>query len=251
MKFSCLSVVLIGIILSIGGCANNAAEETKSAPQPAVAPATAPTPTSVPASPTASAESPVTNNATKAAPIPDKPAAPAPVKFTVPAGTRLTVILIDAVGSDKNKAGDEFTASLAEPVIVHGQSVIPKGAKVHGRIVDAEGSGRVKGVAKMRMILTGIMDGPKLIPIVTKAFVAQAQTTKGRDAAVAGGGAGVGAAVGAIAGGKKGAGLGALIGGVAGTGAVLATKGKEVEFPSESRLKFTLDKAVEVPVIRR
>jgi hypothetical protein len=66
---------------------------------------------------------------------------------------------------------------------------------------------------------------------------------------VAGGAAGVGAAIGAIAGGKKGAGVGAIVGGAAGTGTVLATKGKEVEVGSESRVKFTLEKDAELPVM--
>jgi hypothetical protein len=48
-------------------------------------------------------------------------------------------------------------------------------------------------------------------------------------------GAAVGAAGGAIAGGGKGAGKGAIIGGLAGAGAVLGTKGKEVELPAGSR----------------
>jgi hypothetical protein len=48
---------------------------------------------------------------------------------------------------------------------------------------------------------------------------------------------------------KKGAGVGAIVGGAAGTGTVLATKGKEVEFGSESRVKFTLEKDAELPVI--
>jgi len=167
---------------------------------------------------------------------------------SVPAGTELTVVLIDSLSSEKNKAGDQFTASLATPVMLDGKTVIDKGTKVQGRVVDAEGSGRVKGRANMRLVLTGIVDGAKTIPIVTKPFAVEAEGTKGRDAAVAGGGAGIGAAIGAATGGKKGAGLGAIIGGAAGAGTVLATKGKEVEFDSESKLKFTLDKSVDVPV---
>jgi hypothetical protein len=167
---------------------------------------------------------------------------------TLPAGTEVNVILIDAISTANNKAGDEFMASLAQPLVVDGKTVAEKGTKVKGRVVDAEGSGRVKGLANIHLVLTGIVDGAKTIPIVTKPFVAQAESTKGRDAAMAGGAAGIGAAIGAIAGGKKGAGIGAIVGGAGGTGAVLATKGKEVEFDSESKLKFTLDKAVELPI---
>ena len=57
-----------------------------------------------------------------------------------------------------------------------------------------------------------------------------------------------GAGIGAIAGGKKGAGVGAIIGGAAGAGTVLATKGKQVEHASESKLTFTLEKAAELPI---
>jgi hypothetical protein len=92
----------------------------------------------------------------------------------------------------------------------------------------------------MRLILTGVEHGGRNISITTKSYFVEAETTKGRDAAVVGGGAGIGAAIGAIAGGKKGAATGAAIGGAAGAGTVLATKGNEVDFPAESRLTFTL-----------
>ena len=61
-----------------------------------------------------------------------------------------------------------------------------------------------------------------------------------------GGGAGVGAVIGAIAGGGKGAATGAAIGGGGGTGAVLATRGDDLHYPPESRLKFVLSKEVEL-----
>jgi hypothetical protein len=205
--------------------------------------------------PTTSAPNTMASGAAKSAPssrpaepVPNKPAPVVPRMVSVPAGTELTVILIDSISSGTNQAGDTFMASLGAPIVVAGQTVAEKGTKVQGRVVDAESSGRVKGRANIRLVLTGIVDGAKTIPIVTKPFYEEAEATKGRDAAVVGGSSGVGAAIGAIAGGKKGAGVGAIIGGAAGTGTVLATKGKEVEFGSESKLKFTLDKAVELPV---
>ena len=51
-------------------------------------------------------------------------------------------------------------------------------------------------------------------------------------------------AIGAIAGGKKGAAIGAAVGGAGGTTAVLATKGKDVRYPAEARLDFTLDQDI-------
>src|SRR6266540_6731080 len=88
-----------------------------------------------------------------------KPAAPKPAvprTFEVPEGTELTVALISPISTATNKAGDDFTASLAEPIIVGGQTIAAKGALVNGRIVDAEGSGRVSGRASIRLVLTSI-----------------------------------------------------------------------------------------------
>jgi hypothetical protein len=87
----------------------------------------------------------------------------------------------------------------------------------------------------------------KTVKLNTQTHSAQAETSKGKDAAIIGGGAGVGAAIGAIAGGAKGAAIGAAVGGGGGTAAVLATKGKDVEYPAETRLNFTLEQDVTVP----
>jgi len=174
----------------------------------------------------------------KAAPLPEP--APKPVTL-IPAGTTLRITLIDAVSSDKNRPGDKFAASLAEPIVIDGKTVLSKGTKLRGRVVDAKESGRVKGRASIELKLTEIVfkDG-KQMDIATKPYTAVAQSTTKRDAAIIGGGAGLGAVIGAIAGGGKGAAIGAGVGGGAGTGTVLATKGKEIRYAPETRLQFTL-----------
>lgn len=55
-----------------------------------------------------------------------------------------------------------------------------------------------------------------------------------------GGGAIAGTIIGAIAGGGKGAAIGALAGGAAGAGAQTLTRGKKLDVPAESTLKFRL-----------
>jgi len=167
-------------------------------------------------------------------------------KISVPAGTRLRVALVEGVSTTKNSPGDRFTATLAEPVIVDGKMVLEKGTKVRGSVVDVKESGRVKGRASIQLTLNEIVRDGKSLPISTKSFIAVAESTKKRDAAIIGGGAGLGAAIGAIAGGGKGAAVGAAIGGGAGTGTVLATKGKEIHYGPETRLSFTLSNSVEI-----
>jgi hypothetical protein len=52
----------------------------------------------------------------------------------IPAGTRISIRTIDAIDSNKHRAGYRFQASLEEPVSVDGNMVIPKGADVYGRL---------------------------------------------------------------------------------------------------------------------
>lgn len=170
-----------------------------------------------------------------------KPEAP---KITIPEGTRLHIALIDGVSSEKSSPGDQFTASLTEPVVVNGTTVLEKGAKVRGRVTDSKESGRVKGRASIRLTLTEVVHNGKNVAISTKPFVAVAQGTKKRDAMIIGGGTGVGALIGGIAGGGKGAAIGAAVGAGGGTGTVLATKGKEIHYPPETRITFTLSQSV-------
>jgi len=192
-------------------------------------------------------------SAPAAAPAPDNvtsaPAAPpAPrVKTTIPAGTKLRVALLDTVSSDKSRPGDQFIATLAEPVVVGGKTVFAKGTRVRGRVVDAKQSGRVKGRASIELTLTEVMPATGgAVSIFTKPFSQVAEATKKRDAAIIGGGAGLGAVIGAIAGGGKGAAVGAAVGGGAGTGTVLATKGKEIHLGPETRVPFTLARSIEI-----
>jgi hypothetical protein len=219
------------LVLSLGACASTSSDDN--VPENALAPAPANTPA---ANPTVSAAPTATAPATRKA----DPPAPRIEMVTIPAESEVTVILSNSLNSGRNQAGDEFEGGLAAPLSANGKTVIERGTKVLGKVVDADGSGRVKGVANMRLTLTGIQYNGKIIPITTQTHFAEAEATKGRDAAVVGGGAGLGAAIGAIAGGKKGAATGAIIGGAAGTGTVLATKGKEVDFPAESKITFTL-----------
>jgi hypothetical protein len=167
-------------------------------------------------------------------------------KVVIPAGTRLRVALTEPISSDKSRPGDHFMGVLAEPIVIDGNTVLEKGTKVRGLVVNARGSGRVKGRASIQLTLTQIMRGGGSLSISTKQYSAVAESTKKRDAAIIGGGAGLGAAIGALAGGGKGALIGAGIGGGAGTGTVLTTRGKEIHYSSETRIPFTLAHSVEI-----
>jgi hypothetical protein len=166
---------------------------------------------------------------------------PAPEIYTVPAATEIPVRLIDAVSTETNKPGDTFLASLAEPLVIDGVVLFAKDASVQGKIVSLEEPGRVSGVASISLQLTEIQArNGSSIPLQTELFSETAKSQKKKDAAIIGAGAGIGTAIGAIAGGKKGAVLGAIAGGGGGTGYVLATKGKQLKYPSETLMTFKL-----------
>jgi hypothetical protein len=98
----------------------------------------------------------------------------------------------------------------------------------------------VKGRAYLSLALTQLTANGKTYALAARRISLLVPETHGKDAKIIGGGAGAGALVGAIADGKSGAAKGALVGGAAGTGAVLATRGKEVSIPAGSRWRVRL-----------
>jgi len=52
---------------------------------------------------------------------------PAPVEL--PAGTNLVIRMIDGVDSEVNRLGQTFSASLDQPVLVNGETAIPRGRR--------------------------------------------------------------------------------------------------------------------------
>lgn len=230
-------IPLILVVFAISSCTSASSDDTTKSDSSTTAPAETKTAGSAASAPSAAT--------TPKIDVPAKPVDKT-VSTSIPSGTDLVVTTANSLNSGKNNAGDEFEGNLALPVNVNGKTILEKGAKVVGKVVDAEGAGRVKGRASMKLTLTSVEFNGKMVSVATNPFTAEAEATKGRDAAVVGGGAGLGAAIGAIAGGKKGAATGAVIGGAAGGGTVLATKGKEVEFPAESKITFSLAESLTV-----
>ena len=162
--------------------------------------------------------------------------------MVVPAGTLLTVRLGQAVGSKISEAGQSFSATLAEPVTVGGQTAIAKGATASGTVVDAKPLGRFKGGAVLQLKLDSVAD----MPVETSSLVRTEKGKGKRTAALVGGGAGLGALIGGLAGGGKGAAIGAVAGAGAGTAGTAYTGNKEIVLPSETAISFKLEKDLEI-----
>jgi hypothetical protein len=154
----------------------------------------------------------------------------------IPAGTRVTVRLSQAVSSATSHTGDTISGSLANDVVVNGNAIAKAGAPVKGRVTLAKPSGRLHNPGIIAIRLTSV-DGNA----VSSSSVSRkgAGHTKS-NATKIGGGAAAGALIGALAGGGKGAAIGAGVGAGAGTGVAMATGKKDVVIPAESALTFTV-----------
>lgn len=218
---------------------------TSTAAQPPASPAPAPVAAQTPPPQQQPAPAPVS----EAPPMPQVAPPPPrqPHTVTIPAGTLLNVRLGEGLSSDRNSPGDSFTATLDQPLVIDGFVIAERGARVEGRVVESQKAGRVKGLSDLAIELVRLntADGQK-VHLQTETFTKQGEKEVGKDVAKVGAAAGIGAAIGAIAGGGKGAGIGAAIGGAAGTGGVMATRGKPAELKVETKLSFRLRDAVPV-----
>jgi hypothetical protein len=201
--------------------ASQPAASTESAAAPA---ATAPAPAAAPV----------------AAPAPAPPPARQPEHITIPAGTTITVRMIDGIDSSQNRPGEEFSATIDAPVVVDERVIIRRGADARVRLRQSASAGRMTGRSELEVELVGLAAGDQTYAVETS-VVEKAGASRGkRTAATVGGGAALGGLIGAIAGKGKGAAIGAAVGAGAGTAVQAATKGEQVQIPPETKLDFTL-----------
>jgi len=158
----------------------------------------------------------------------------------VPDRTAIHVTLEQALASNRSKAGEHFAATVSQPVIVDGQTVIPKGARVEGLVADARGSGGLMGRARLQLALQSVEVGGQNYEIRTTSFHKVGGNHKKRNFAWIGGGAGGGLLIGALAAGGEGALIGGPVGAGAGTAVAFVTGRKNIKYPVETHLMFKL-----------
>jgi len=170
-----------------------------------------------------------------------------PQMLTLPAGTTVRVRVDEWVSTDRNLAGDSFSATLDQPIVVDGWVVARRGQAQTGRVSIVKKAGRVTGTSQLGVDLPELtlVDGQQL-PLQTELLQTSAGTSHGQDAAVIGTTSGVGAAIGAAADGGAGAAIGLGAGAAAGIIAVLVTRGKPTEIPPETVLSFRLQAPVTI-----
>lgn len=208
-----------------------------------------------PANP-APASAPVENNAPPPAPAqapapaPVAPAPPVAVIRTIPAGATIEVRNNQTINSETAEVGQTFSGVVEREVVdTNGRVAIPRGANATLVVRSASGQGKLQGRSDVAVDVSSVEVGGHHYRLETSGFAEQGKEgvgTNKRTGVFAGGGAALGGIIGAIAGGGKGAAIGALSGAGAGTVAQGVTRGKAVEIPAETLLRFKLEAPVRI-----
>ena len=167
---------------------------------------------------------------------------------TLPERTPIHVTLDQTLASNQSRPGDHFDATVSEPVIVQGKTVIPQGAHAEGLVVDARQSGRLMGRARLQLALQTVAVDGQNCEVRTISHPRIGRDHKKRNWAWIGGGAAGGAVIGALAGGGTGALIGGPVGAAGGTTVALLTGKKDIKLRAETPLQFELAEPVTIHV---
>lgn len=166
----------------------------------------------------------------------------------VPPSTSIHVILNSALSSNGSNPGQHFEATVSQPVVINGTTVIPKGSEATGVVVDSLPSGKMEKRAHLLVALESITVNGSHYDIRTASDARIEKRRRGHDFSLIGSGASAGAIIGAIAGAGAGALIGAPIGAGAGTAAALLSGKHNIRLAPETPMTFELARPVSIAV---
>lgn len=149
---------------------------------------------------------------------------------SVPAGTPLRIRMIDSVDSRTAQAGDILRATLDKPLVVRGQMLFPKGAKVTLQVIEARPSAGLSGPGALRLRVAAIDIGDASYNVKARPYTMKGES-RARNNPVAGGGPAAGA----------------LMGVSLGWAGVSPAPAKEARIESESVLTFVTATEMDIP----
>jgi type IV secretory pathway VirB10-like protein len=190
------------------------------------------------------------------------PSSASPQTLTIPAGTKVPVILKHAISTRSSREGDAVYAETSFPVVANGRVLIPAGTYVQGRISHIKPAGRIKGRAEVLMHFTTLIypsgytvllpgavqnaPGVDKTKIKDEEGTIRADSQTGEKVASAVGAAATGTVIGAATEGAKGAAIGAGIGGAVGTAIGLLTRGNDVKLDAGTTVEMVIQRDVPV-----
>ena len=122
--------------------------------------------------------------------------------------------------------------------MLDGETVIPAGADVVGRVADVKSAGRFAGNSVLTLELTSLSVNGKTYNIQTNQWTRSGSGEGKNTATKVGVGTAAGAILGGIFGGGKGAAIGAATGAGAGTGVAAAKKGQQIQLACRSGVEL-------------
>ena len=256
-----LRIVLIAFVIAIGWVTLRAQDE-----QLQLTPRTAPTPqASAKVGPTAVSSGQSQPQLTSGPAAASSANGNAVESITVPAGTKIPLILKQGVTTKNAHVGDPVYAQTLFPITMNDHIAIPSGTLVQGEILRVQRPGRVKGRAELLMNLTSMIfpNGYTIaLPGAVQGTPGDAGTNgvKDKEGTIAGdsskekdvrtivGTAIPGAGIGAIAdqGSGKGAAIGAASGGALGLATVLLTRGPEIDLGAGASVEMVLERSLTI-----
>jgi hypothetical protein len=163
---------------------------------------------------------------------------------TLDTGTDIQVRLEQSLSSRTARLEDRFDTTVVRPIRSGGRVVIPAGSRVRGIVTAAEPAERPAKAGKLDLTFdTLTLSGGSRMDIRTRVVSIKEDIDRGDTARKAGLGALLGAVVGRVVGGTKGALIGLVVGG---GGAIVASKGDDVELPEGSVLTLRLERPLTV-----
>ena len=209
--------------------------------------------------------------ATSSPSLPEQTAEPQNANaLVIPAGTKIPLVLKQAISTKNAREGDPVYAETAFPFVVNDRMLIPAGTYIQGKITHTEHPGRSKKRAEMlihftsmiypsgyTVMLPGSVDntpGADSNSVKDKEGTIQADKDTGKRVEDAAKGAAVGGTVGSVgglaAGGLNGARYGGLAGAAAGVAWALLKHGPDVKLDVGTSLEMEIQRAVPVDASR-
>jgi hypothetical protein len=170
---------------------------------------------------------------------------------SLPSGTTLDIRLDNEIGTKSSKVGDTFTGTVETAVVAtNGETAVPAGTKVHGKVTGLDNSDRVGEPAAIKVDFERIVVNGRSQPLYAKVTATNLETRgqDTRDETLQK--AGVGAAAGAVLGAVLSGGdldkilLGGALGAAAGTVISLGTGDVEGVLPAGTRLTLQTTRTV-------
>jgi hypothetical protein len=166
----------------------------------------------------------------------------------VPAGTELTLALDKMLSSRTSHAGDAFSATVIEPIVLDGREVIPAGSTIEGRVTEATSARQGARKATLAVSIGALRFATGYQTDIVGRLQEVRASRKTENAAVVEWSATGGWLRERIMGkDTREMVIGAIVGGRVGTLAMMNKSGTQVIIPVDTPFGFKLEEAIQVP----